>query len=148
MPSEKVISALAALGVEVPSDEFGHAGKKGMKWDRSKLSSESDIFDKTNKELEARNKAADKLFNDYKSGKVSAAETSRRLDAWKKHKPITTNTKPTNVEKARKFVSNLFDKKVKAQKVLFPAGTKRTAIQQGTVNKFIEGAFKKVTGQK
>lgn len=37
MPSEKVVSALSSLGVEVPSGEFGHYGVKGMKWNKNKL---------------------------------------------------------------------------------------------------------------
>ena len=36
MPSEKVAGALERLGVDVPSDSFGHYGVPGMKWGQRK----------------------------------------------------------------------------------------------------------------
>ncbi len=57
MPSEKVAGALERLGVDVPTDSFGHYGVQGMKWGKRKASdsgSSSSSSKKTSPETMAR----------------------------------------------------------------------------------------------
>lgn len=137
MPSEKVVETLDRLGIEVPSEEFGHYGVKGMKWD-SKLTPEE--------RAEKERINAEKLAGTYVKGDEKYDTKGDSTFLNDKLSFTTTYSSRAEVEQwaKGKKSSRLFDvtKTVKDLK-----GT-RSATRQGRVNAFIENAFNKLMGKK
>ena len=121
MPSEKVVGVLDRLGVEVPSDEFGHYGVKGMKWDKNLTPEERE-----KKRLELLAKAAEQTTN----------QNNKAL-AFLKENNLFDKKVLYLQQTGAKYVKNARGGK----ELVFTGAKARTAVKQGKLNRLIEDIF-------
>lgn len=121
MPSEKVVGVLDRLGVEVPSDEFGHYGVKGMKWDKNLTPEERE-----KKRLERLAKEAEQTTNQ-----------NNKAIAFLKENNLFDKKVLYLQQTGAKYVKNARG----GTELVFTGAKARTAVKQGKLNKLIEDIF-------
>lgn len=122
MPSEKVVEVLDRLGIEVPSNEFGHYGVKGMKWDKNLTPEERE-----KKRLAELAKAAEKATNQNNRASALAKLGNNLFD--KK----TSYVQQTGA----KYVKNALG----GRELTFTGIKGRSVTKQGAINRLIEDIF-------
>jgi len=141
MPSNKVIEVLDRIGIEVPSEEFGHYGVKGMKWGKTKFDTPEDYLE------EVTSGGGDGIAGgvenviDEKDGLLDTVQRSYRT----KNGKWTLVSEGHKRGKISKFLNGLFDKKTPYKRIITKNGRtatfKGTRTNQGTIGAFVDKAL-------
>ena len=141
MPSEKVVGVLDRLGIEVPSDEFGHYGVKGMKWGKNKLETPADYLDATTSGAADGVAGGAENVIDEKDGLIDSVQKSYRTKDGK----WSLVSEKYKRGKITKFLDGLFDKKTPYKRTITKNGRtatfKGTRTNQGTIGAFVDKAL-------